>query len=111
MVWKGYAGFRADQLAGKFGLIRAMNDGSGAAAGFIGQTFQQRPGVSDDEKADSFFSAIHWYGVAAGMGETQVHQTAISLIDALSAGKQDVRDQLMSVYNKGMEEGASKRKK
>ena len=111
MVWKGFAGFKSDQVAGKFGLIRAMNDGSGAAAGFIGQTFQQRPGDTDNEKADSYFAALHWYGVAVGMGEAQVHQTAVAFIDALSAGKQDTRDRLMTLYNKGMEEGAAKRRK
>lgn len=109
MVWKGYAGFRNDQIAGKFGLIRAMNDGSGAAAGFIGQTFQQRPGTADNEKLDSYISALHWYGVAVGMGETKVHETATALIDSLSAGRQETRDSLMTFYNRGMEKGAAKR--
>ena len=112
MVWQEYAGFRGPQVVGKLALTRAMNDGSSVAAFFIGETFV-RGGVGPGEnRGELYLDSLHWYGVAAGMGEAKAHDRALEIIKVLGKdlGEEQQR-QLHFLYNRGMEEGVANRKK
>lgn len=110
MVWNGYAGFKADKLAGKLALVTAMNHGSPSAAAFIAQTFLKAKTTSSDEQADAVLSAIHWYGVSVGMGSTTAYDLSMKLIDMISKDNNQTKDALFGVLNNGIAEGKQKRK-
>jgi hypothetical protein len=110
-IWSGYAGFRENKLAGKTALARAMKDGSSQAPFWIAQTFfQVESSSSDKERADNFFSGIQWLGVSAGMGESRSHDKAMNLIDDAAKGDQNVKLNLMALYNMGLEESKQYKK-
>lgn len=110
-IWSGYAGFRENKLAGKIALTRAMKDGSSQAPFWIAQTFfQVESSSSDKERADNFFSGIQWLGVSAGMGESRSHDKAMNLIEETAKGDQNIQQNLMSLYNLGLEESKQYKK-
>lgn len=111
MVWQGFAGFHENKAVAKMAMVRAMDDGSAGAAGFIGQTFERNPGNATEERTKSYTSALYWYGVAVGMGEPRVYDQALKLINSI-AGTDDpaTRTALMSHFNGGLQEGTSRKK-
>lgn len=112
MVWQEYAGFRGPQVVGKLALTKAMNDGSALAAYFIGETFIKAGIASAAERGERYLDALHWFGVAAGMGEPRAHERGLELIKTVGAGMgEEQRRQLHVLYNAGMEQGASSRRK
>lgn len=112
MVWREYAGFRGQQVVGKLALIKAMNDGSALGAYFIAETFVTG-GVSNNQaRGERYLDSLHWFGVAAGMGESRAHDRALEIIKLLGTNlNEEQRRQLHFLYNKGMEEGVVNRQK
>ena len=112
MVWQEYAGFRGPQVVGKLALVKAMNDGSAVAAYFIGETFVKVGVSKPEERGERYLDSLHWFGVAAGMGEPRAHERALELIKTIGASlNEEQRRQLHALYNKGMEEGVLNRQK
>jgi hypothetical protein len=105
MIWQGYAGFRSNQLNAKLALTSAMKDGSATAAYFLGETFVQAATRSDAERAERYADSLHWYGMAAGMGEARGHDRAMEIIKTLAPINQDHRRVFMGLYNSGLEQG------
>jgi hypothetical protein len=112
MVWQEYAGFRGSQLVGKLALNKALNDGSALAAYFIGET-RVKTGLSNaNDRSERYLDALHWFGVAAGMGETRAHDRGLELIKSIGLSlSEEQRRQLHILYNAGMEQGVSNRRK
>lgn len=106
MVWRGYGGIVEDKLAGKFGLIRAENDGSTHALGYIAQTFFQSPADTDDEKLENAIAGLHWLGVAAAKGDEMSHERAMKYIRESAKGNAEIEKGLTKYYNNGLAAGA-----
>jgi hypothetical protein len=101
----GYAGFYKS-VNGKVALVRAMNDGSAQAPFWIAQTFLIADVLNtDEEKIDQIISALHWFGVSAGMGENRAHEYAMDLVANTAKDNSKFRLDLMALYNTGLEEG------
>lgn len=110
-VWNGHAGFRENKVVAKLALIRAMNEGSSAAAFFIAGTFLRSDSTTEKEKVDNLLTGIEWLGISTGMGETRAHTEAMRLIDGTAKGDDKIRHGLMAVYNKGLESSKTFRRK
>lgn len=112
MVWREYAGFRGPQVVGKLALATALKDGSALAAYFIAETFITAGVNNAETRTEDYLDALHWFGVAAGMGEARAHERALEVIKLVGANLSgEQRRQLHVLYNKGMEEGISNHQK
>ena len=110
MIWQGYAGFRSNQINAKLALSSAIKDGSAPAAYFIGETFVQAQAKNDAERAERYADALHWFGMASGMGESRGHERALEIVKVLAPSDQEHRRALMGRYNAGLEQGVQNKR-
>ena len=114
-TWSGFADFRHDVIAGKFGLMRVQSEGSAAGAYFMGRTFfialSNRPsGPITDAEISDYIAGLRWLGLAAGMGESRAYDEAMRNIDGGRATG-ELRQKMMATFNGAMEDGVKERKK
>ena len=105
MIWQGDSGFRVGKAAAELALSKAILDGAGAGAFFMGETYLQAPADTDAARADLFKTALYWFGMASGMGVPPAHDRARVVMQEIESMIKVDRNDLVKLFNNGLAVG------